>query len=85
MIPPPASSGEELFSGACCYKYFYLLASHLITEKQANYLRVDMLRTHSKSKQLPVKPGIELWNLSRGQKSNEICLVDLFGRIYCFN
>lgn len=58
---------------------------HLVIEKQANYLKVDMLRRDSKSKQLPVKPGTELWNLLRGQKSNEICLVDLFGRIYCFN
>jgi len=58
---------------------------HLIVEKQANDLKEDMLRIHSKPERLPVKPGIELWNLLRGWKSNEISLVELFDRIYCFN
>lgn len=49
MIPPPASSGEELFSGACCYKYLPVgfPFMHVVIEKQANYLKVDMLRTQA--------------------------------------
>lgn len=83
MIPPPASSGEELFSWSCCCKYFTRCLPFYACRcwKAGKQSQKSVTRTHSKSKQLEHL----VWDLLRGQKSDEICLVDLFDRIYCFN
>lgn len=62
---------------------FHLLPSLLCISllKSKQMISKWVMRTHSKSKQLENL----VWDPLRGRKSNEICLVDLFDRIYCFN